>query len=281
MWHSRPRRASRTPGDGLIGTSTPAMRATDSDHGPVAFTTMSARSSPSVPVTWSRSAAPFTVPCSTMRSSTSMKLYRAAPWCFAVARKRSGSRIASIVASGTRTAARISGFNMRLEAEALVGAQFLDRDLALRAPAHEVVVVGHVLIGDGDEEPVVLLERARADPAQDGVLLDALDRRLLVVDGVPGSRVQQAVMASGRARGHLAALDEADAEPPQREVVREGGARATAADDQDVRSVTEWPRCGLRHHREYRTAASTAPCYESFSSPSAKDPSGWSWSVFS
>ena len=46
-------------------------------------------------------------------------------------------------------------------------------------------------------------------------------------------------MASGRARGHLAALDEADTEPPQREIVREGGARAAATDDQDVRRVTE------------------------------------------
>ena len=47
MLQRRPRRASRTPGEGRIGTSTPAIAATFSDHGPVALTTRSAWISPS------------------------------------------------------------------------------------------------------------------------------------------------------------------------------------------------------------------------------------------
>ena len=51
MLQSRPRNASITPGEGLIGTSTPAINATFSDHGPVAFTVRSAWISASRPVT--------------------------------------------------------------------------------------------------------------------------------------------------------------------------------------------------------------------------------------
>ena len=62
MLQSLPRTASITPGEGLIGTSTPARRATFSDQGPVAFTTTSAWISASCSVTWSRTATPLTTP---------------------------------------------------------------------------------------------------------------------------------------------------------------------------------------------------------------------------
>ena len=50
MLHRRPRRASSTPGEGRMGTSTPAMAATFSDHGPAALITTSAWISESLPV---------------------------------------------------------------------------------------------------------------------------------------------------------------------------------------------------------------------------------------
>ena len=49
--HRRPRTATITPGEGRTGTLTPAIVATCSLHGPVAFTTTSARISPTVPLT--------------------------------------------------------------------------------------------------------------------------------------------------------------------------------------------------------------------------------------
>ena len=112
MLQRRPRTASITPGLGRIGTSAPAMTATCSDHGPVAFTTRSAPMRVSMPVIRSRTRAPETAPPDTSRSVTSTQLNRSAPLALAVAKKRSGMRIASIVASGTRTATFRSGFSI-------------------------------------------------------------------------------------------------------------------------------------------------------------------------
>lgn len=50
MLQRPPRKASSTPGDGRIGTLTPAIAAIFSDHGPVALTITSAWISPSLPV---------------------------------------------------------------------------------------------------------------------------------------------------------------------------------------------------------------------------------------
>src|SRR4029453_3629882 len=80
-----------TPGEGTIGPSPPAIRAIFSDHGPVAFTTTSALISPSVPVTWSRTAAPGTAPPCTTRPTTSMNLYSCAPGTFPVAKNGGGT----------------------------------------------------------------------------------------------------------------------------------------------------------------------------------------------
>ncbi len=112
MLHIRPRKASNTPGEGRMGTSTPAMVAICSDQGPVAFTVTSARISASRPVTWSWIAAPLTTPSWSSKPVTSTWFSSSAPLCFAVAKNRIGIRIASIVASGTRTAAFSCGFSI-------------------------------------------------------------------------------------------------------------------------------------------------------------------------
>jgi hypothetical protein len=81
------------------------MAASRSHHGPVALTTTSADTSPSAPVTWSWVTTPVIrrLACST--PVTSVKGRSSAPPSRAVAKKRSGSRMASMVASGTHTAA--------------------------------------------------------------------------------------------------------------------------------------------------------------------------------
>jgi hypothetical protein len=66
--------------------------------------------------------------------------------------------------------------------------------------------------------------------------------------------VQEPVVASGRPRRELAPLDERHTQPAERQVVRQRAACPTAADDQHVGRVAGGPRCGRRHHLEYRTA---------------------------
>ena len=56
-------------------------------------------------------------------------------------------------------------------------------------------------------------------------------------------RVQQSVVATGGARGELAALDQRDPDAAQRQVVGERAAGAAAADDQDVWRIAGCPRC--------------------------------------
>jgi hypothetical protein len=108
-----------------------------------------------------------------------------------------------------------------LQLECVRRAQLQGRDAGGGAPVQEGRPVVHVVVGQGDEQAAVLLERAGGDAAQDAVLLDALDRGLLVGDGVAGSRVEQAVVAAGRARGQLTPLDQGDRQTAEGEVVGE------------------------------------------------------------
>ena len=263
MLQRRPCSASITPGDGLIGTSTPAMRAIFSDHGPVAFTTRSAWRSPSEPVTWSRTVAPVTAPPSTRRSSDLHEVVkrRAAVLGRGEEPQRHPHRVHRRV--GNSDGSLQLRVQQRLHPERFLRGELLDRDPTCLAAFDEVCVVLHVFIGERDEQAVVLLERARTDRAQDRVLLDAFDRGLAVVHGVARPRVQQPMVAAGGARGEFAALDQRDPDAAQRQVVRERAARAATSDDQDVWCIAGWPRCGSRHRREYRTAAIPRASYGS------------------
>src|SRR4030095_16254488 len=145
------------------------------------------------------------------------------------------------------------GVQPRLSSKRLVRGQLLDRDPALLAAVDEVVVVGHVLVRERDEQAVVLLERAGAYPAEDRVLLDALDVRIVVTDGVARARMQEPVMAAGRPRRELAAFHQRDEQSAEREVVRQCAARPAASADQHVGRGAGRPRCRQRHLREYRT----------------------------
>ena len=147
---------------------------------------------------------------------TSVKGRSSAPPSCALAKKRSGSRMASMVASGTRTAALSAGLRpgSRARASSTVSSRVGMSQAA--QPVRNLGVV-HVLVGEGDEQPAVLLERPGRDPAQDAVLGDALDGRLRVVDRIGrrsagawrpvvevssprSSRVTPALAGPGRAR---------------------------------------------------------------------------------
>ena len=155
---------------------------------------------------------------------------RASPWRRTAA--ASASRPSWRRAPARRPSA--SGFSIGSRRSACCGVSCSRRDVRRLAPLEEARQVRHVLVGDRDEQPVVLLERARRDLPEDAVLLDALHGGLVVVHGVARAAVQQAVVATGRAGRELAALDERDAQAAQREVVRERAAGSAAADDQDM-----------------------------------------------
>ena len=73
----------------------------------------------------------------------------------------------------------------------------ISRGLAAGQQFGQVV---HVVVVDRDEQPVVLLEGPGSDLAQEPVLLDALDGRVVVVHRVAGAAVEQSVVAPRRAR---------------------------------------------------------------------------------
>ena len=143
------------------------------------------------------------------------------------------------------------GIEVRLEAQGLGGRQALRGDAARLAALHERLQVLEVLLLDGDEEPVVALERTRADAPQDAVLLDALDGRLAIVDGIAPTAVEQPVVAPRRARGQLAALDQRDPHAPEGEIVGQRSTRAASTDDEDVPGAA-WPG-------SHRTPATMSP----------------------
>jgi hypothetical protein len=125
----------------------------------------------------------------------------------------------------------------RLQSERLGGRQLPGGDAAGGAAGQEPRQVVHVLIGEGDEQPAVLLKRPGGDPAQDLVLGDALHRRLRVVDGIAGARVQQPVVAAGGPRGQLAPLGQRDPQPPQHQIMGQGTSGAAPTDDDHLRRV--------------------------------------------
>ena len=218
-----------------MGTSTPAMAATFSDHGPAALMTTSAWISVVTAgdvVVDDRAA--HDDDRATSSALTSVYGRIVAPLCCAVAKKRSGSRIASIEPSGTRTAAFSSGFRFGSSASASPGVSRRAGIPDGLAALEQRLEVLHVLVFDGDEQAVVQLEASGADPPEDHVLLDALDRRLAVVDRVAPAAVEHPVVATRRARGHLAPLHQRDAQAAKREVVRQRTAGATAAHDENV-----------------------------------------------
>ena len=143
----------------------PPGAATFSDHGPVAFTTRSAWISASRSVTWSWTATPLTTPVraqhprdlhvvqefarrwpSRWRRTASASAWRPS-WRRAPARRPSAPGSAAAHAPAPRA-----------------GVRTLRRDPRGLAAGQELRQVVHVLVVDGDEQAVVLLEGPRRDP---------------------------------------------------------------------------------------------------------------------
>jgi len=93
---------------------------------------------------------------------------------------------------------------------------------------------GQALERGGDEEPADVLDRVGRDPPQDAVLGDALLGRVLVLDRVATTRVQQAMEPAARALGQIGAVDEHDVVAAQRGVPGHAGARGATANHQDI-----------------------------------------------
>ena len=238
MWHRRPWSASSTPGDGRIGTSTPAKAAIRPLHGPQALTTTSARNSPSLPVTRSRTTAPLTSPFVRSRPVTCMNGASVAPLCAAVAKKRSGMRIGSTVASGTRTAAFSSGLRLGSRRSACAGVSRCARMPHASQPSTS-----------GSRYSRSSSSTATNSPSFSSKLPGQMRRSVVFStmhsiadsrsdDGVARAAVQQAVMTARRPGGEIAALDERHAQAAQRQVVRERASRSAPADDQDMGVVS-------------------------------------------
>ena len=127
-----------------------------------------------------------------------------------------------------------AGVQPRLAPQRLGDGDLLGRQRGPAAALEELVAVGRVVVGRGDEQPAGVLDAVRDDPAQDRVLGHALLGRDRVLDHVAPAGVQQAVEAPARALGEVGAVDEHDVEAAQRGVPGDAGAGRAAADHQDI-----------------------------------------------
>ena len=130
------------------------------------------------------------------------------------------------------------GVEAGLQAKSMGAVDPAGRDGALPASLQELLLVGGVLVGQGHEQAVVLLERSRGDAPQDLVLGDALNGGGAVCRRVAGAAVEQAVVPACRTRGHLAPFNEGHSQTAQHKVVSESSACAAAANDHDVGRVS-------------------------------------------
>ena len=130
------------------------------------------------------------------------------------------------------------GVQVGLQAQRLRGVQPLHRDAGAGAALDERFEVLEVLVAHGHEQSVVALERAGRDAPQDHVLPDALDARLAVAHGVTGAAVEEPVVTAARPRGHLAAFEDRNSEPSEREIVSQASAGGASTDDQNVRMLS-------------------------------------------
>ncbi len=119
----------------------------------------------------------------------------------------------------------------------LLPPRFGDRKLVaadprLRAEVGKPRAERRVVALDGDEQPAGGLDATGGQPLQQLVLLPALDRGLEVGRDVPGSRVQQPVIAPRGSGAQVHLVDEDRVHATKREVAHDARAGDPAADDQ-------------------------------------------------
>ena len=85
-----------------------------------------------------------------------------------------------------------------------------------------------------NEQPAGVLDAIRGDAPQHVVLVDAFLGRDRVFDHVAATRMQQAVIATGRTSGQVSAVEQQGFETAQGGVTRDAGAGRAAADHQDL-----------------------------------------------
>ena len=122
----------------------------------------------------------------------------------------------------------------RLDAAGLGGVDDVGTNSSALARLDKGLLVLQVVLGQGDEQAVGLLDTMPGDAAQDHVLADALAGALAVGDGIARAAVHQAVVASCRAGAVVVALDEQHAQAAQRAIPRGASARGATTDDDHV-----------------------------------------------
>ena len=96
------------------------------------------------------------------------------------------------------------------------------------------LLVLQVILGQGDEQAVGLLDAVTGNAPQDHVLADALAGALAVGHGISGTTVHQAVVAARGAGAVVVALHEQHAQTAQGAISRGSGTRGAATNDDHV-----------------------------------------------
>ena len=107
-------------------------------------------------------------------------------------------------------------------------------DTSVLATFDEGALIGQVIFRQRDEKPGGILHAMAGDLLQDLVLFDALSGRLIVVDGVACTAVEQSVVAPGSARRVVETLQQQDLQASHGTI--SGGARTcgTTSDDNHI-----------------------------------------------
>ena len=122
----------------------------------------------------------------------------------------------------------------RLDATGLLGVDDVGTDAGALAGLYKGLLVLQVVLGQGDEQSVGLLNAVAGNAAQNHVLADALGCALAVGHGIAGAAVHQAVVATRGPRAIVIALDQQHAQAAQRAIPRRSGTRSAATDDDHV-----------------------------------------------
>ena len=224
-----------TPLPAIIVRGTPAMRPTSPAQAPAALTTHWQPIVRSWPATasWTRTAVmrspSRSIPTRGWRTSTRQPRASASAAIERMQRPRVDAAVGD--GEGELDVGRQQGL-------APVGGrrrQLLGGDARGPAALHELPGVGLVVAGQEREQTADVLDGVGGDPAQGGVLLDALPGRVLVPDRVAGAGVEQAVPAARGPGAEVEALDQHRLHAPQRQVAQDGHAGHPAADDHNVR----------------------------------------------
>src|SRR3712207_3890521 len=122
----------------------------------------------------------------------------------------------------------------RLHASGLLGRNDVGTDTGLAAGGYESGLIGQVVLGQGDEESIGLIDAMAGYAPQNHVLLDTFPGRLRVGHGISGATMEQSMVASRGAVGKVILLYEQHFQTAHGAVAGRSGTGYAASDDDDV-----------------------------------------------